>query len=478
MKKWGRFISVLVLCLILVGTVACNATAGQKDVSSRLAKVTRGNLVVSVNGSGNIEVANESKLAFGVNGKIDKIYVDEGDKVKKGDVLISLETDDMELALSQSETAQKQAEVAVSQAEVSLRQAMLSKTQAEVAQTQAEAALQLAQFDLDRMDDVKKIKDKIEEGEQEQQIAEANLKLALATQAEAVHVQNWTEQVNSAKQKILDNQQKLADLLSKDEYATLAVTEVKIKALQVQVAQQTVQQTKETVQLAELNMTQTQRNIELSKKSLDHADKALEYTRKQLDKATITAPFDALVVSVNVEEGDTIPSPTVAPKVVIHLIDPTSLELKVDVDEIDVPSVKVGQKALISVDALPDTEFEGKVTYISPLPTPQAGVVLYRVTVSFQVSPTSQLKVGMSASADIILNERKDVLLVPSRAVYQNEHKQSVVKVMVGQQAEERVVVTGITDGFDTEIVSGLNEGETIVVETKITPASSGGFFG
>jgi multidrug efflux pump subunit AcrA (membrane-fusion protein) len=84
----------------------------------------------------------------------------------------------------------------------------------------------------------------------------------------------------------------------------------------------------------------------------------------------------------------------------------------------------------------------------------------------------------MSATADIIINERSGVLLVPSRAIGQDNLGNPVVKVMVGEQIEERAVVVGITDGSQTEIVSGLDEGDTVVIEKKAQPQPSGLFGG
>ncbi len=87
MKRWA-IISIILICLVLVGSMACNPFGGNtKGVGQQLVKVERGNLAVTVSGSGTVEVSNERKLAFSSGGKIDKIYVDESDKVNKGDTL-------------------------------------------------------------------------------------------------------------------------------------------------------------------------------------------------------------------------------------------------------------------------------------------------------------------------------------------------------------------------------------------------------
>jgi len=103
-------------------------------------------------------------------------------------------------------------------------------------------------------------------------------------------------------------------------------------------------------------------------------------------------------------------------------------------------------------------------------------LVLYEVTIDFDVPQGYNLKIGMSAIADIIFEERSNVLLVPNRAITQDSDGNPVVKVMVDEEIEERPVVTGISDGFDTEIVDGLSEGDMVVIETKVKPSAPGLF--
>ena len=103
-------------------------------------------------------------------------------------------------------------------------------------------------------------------------------------------------------------------------------------------------------------------------------------------------------------------------------------------------------------------------------------MILYEVKVSFDVSEGSALKPGMSASADIVIDERSNVLLVPSQAITEDSDDNPIVKVMVGDQTEERPVVIGLSDAYQTEIVSGLTEGEVVVIERKAKKESAGLF--
>jgi HlyD family secretion protein len=203
--------------------------------------------------------------------------------------------------------------------------------------------------------------------------------------------------------------------------------------------------------------------VVLKKLEVEVARKALAEAQRQLDEATITAPFDGIVASVEAKEEDVIPPPTLTAVTIIYLIDLSSMELEAEVDEIDIRRVKPDQRAIIEVDGLPALELEGRVISVQPLPIEEAGVVLFKVKIAFDVPEGSALRIGMSARADIAVAERSNVLLVPSRTMEEDSEGNPMVIVMVGEQTEERSVVIGISDEFQTEIVSGLGVGETVV---------------
>jgi multidrug efflux pump subunit AcrA (membrane-fusion protein) len=141
------------------------------------------------------------------------------------------------------------------------------------------------------------------------------------------------------------------------------------------------------------------------------------------------------------------------------------MELTAEVDEIDIALVKPGQEAIIEVDALPALQLDAEVISISVLPEVEEGVVLYEVMIGFDVPEGYELKVGMSATADIIIQGGSGVLLVPNRAIEYDSQGNPIVRVMVNEESEERSVVVGISDGYYTEIVDGLSEGEIVVIE-------------
>jgi HlyD family secretion protein len=379
MKNW-KIAAIVLLSLVIAGSVACTPFGGggeEEEDTSQLVEVIRDDLVVSINGGGSIAVSEEVNLTFGTGGKIDGIYIEEGDEVWEGKVLARLDASALELALIQAEAAVVQAEAAIEQAQA--------------AQTQAEANLARAEYDL-----------------------------RLLKRAGAA-----------------SRLRKIAEL---------------------------------EVEAAKLSIVAAESSIVAAESQLVAAEQAVAEAQKQLDEAVITAPFAGVVVDVYVDEGDTITTATA----IVYLIDLATMELSVELDEIDIPDVEMGQRVIIEVDALPDLTLEGEVGAIRPVPILEGGVILYEVEIDFVVPQDSGLRVGMSAEADIIIAERSGVLLVPDRAIQQDRQGDSMVLVMDSEEFVERVVVTGISDGFYIEIISGLEEGEMVVTERQERSNSTG----
>jgi RND family efflux transporter MFP subunit len=171
---------------------------------------------------------------------------------------------------------------------------------------------------------------------------------------------------------------------------------------------------------------------------------------------------------VNVIVGQVVTANTVA----VEVVNPSDVEVSATVDEIDIPQLQVGQKVAISLDALPNDEFSGEVSTISPLGSSQSGVVSYPVTISLTDPSGAQLREGMSATATITTQEADNVLLVPSTAI-SNSSTNPRVTVMVNGVPEVRAVNVGQSNGTSTEIVSGLNAGDMVVVTSTSTSSST-----
>jgi len=429
-KSW-RTVAVLLICLALVGSTACNPFGGdQEETSQQLVEVVRGDIIVSVSGSGNIVVSNEARLVFGTGGRVDKIFIDEGDEIAKGEVVARLDTAPLELALTQAQVASLQAQIARTQTQITQTQAQVNLTQAQAALIQAQANRTQAQIALNT--------------------AEDNLK-------DAYDLLRWLNRTYDRN----DSEVKDGEVLYETAKLEFEVAEAQFEATGLQVEAAGVQ-----LEIAEAQLELVEPQFEVADLQLEAAEQTLEEAQTQLDEATITAPFDGAVVSVDVDEGDTVSTATP----IAHLIDFSSIELKAEVDEIDIAEVEPGQRAIIEVDALPALQLEGTVTSISLLSEETGGLVLYEITIGFDAPQDYNLKTGMSATADIVIIEQSNVLMVPNRAITQDSQGNPIIQVMVDEETEEieeRLVVLGISDDFQTEIVDGLEEGEVVKRQAK-----------
>jgi len=198
---------------------------------------------------------------------------------------------------------------------------------------------------------------------------------------------------------------------------------------------------------------------------LQAAELALKNAKEDLMKTEILAPFDGTVVDVGVKQNDQLSSFDYASVTAVHLVDTSTVKMEGVVDEIDIYQVKLGQEAVITVDALPDEEFSGKVTFISPFGTEETGVVEFAVTISLE--PTEvELRGGLTATADIVVVKHQNVLLIPNRAVkgLVGDYWVEVVIDEATEEVEKRQVVLGAESGQFSEVISGLEKGEKVVV--------------
>ena len=200
--------------------------------------------------------------------------------------------------------------------------------------------------------------------------------------------------------------------------------------------------------------------------NLQKAEKALENTKEELMKTEILAPFDGTVVDIGVKENDQLSSFDYSSITAVHLVDTKTVKMEGVVDEIDIYQVKVGQEAMVVVDALPDAEVKGKVSFISPFGTAETGVVEFAVTISLE--PTEvELRGGLTANADIVVERHQNVLLVPNRAIKGSpgDYWVEVVIDEITGETEKRQVVLGAQSEQFSEVISGLYEGEKVIVE-------------
>jgi HlyD family secretion protein len=486
MKKKLITGSILFLTLLaLLGTAACDSLGGsQETVSQQQVEVTRDDLTISVTGNGKIQTSREARLTFSSGGKVAEILVEEGDVVKAGDVLAGLDTDALELAVDQAKLAVTQAEVALTQAQLAQRTAEYnlkntrdSEDALELALLNAEIALSMARTNLEKTLDMYTWSDvriaQADVDEAERYVKSVTDRLGLYAPGSAGY-ESLQEELLYAQARLTAAKDRLEAMLGGSDVEEVAIKKSQVEAAELSVAQaqKDINELSDNIALQELQVAASEHSVTQAQQAVDMARESLDDARKQLEKANIIAPFDGVVALVTAEEGDIIPSPSMSPTIIIQMIDPGSLELVIEVDELDIPLVTLGREVAVTVDALPDAVFTGLVKAVYPVPSEVGGVVLYKVRIGLETPENSGIMVGMSASADIVAERHENVLIVPSRAIGKNDQGQTIVKVKVAEGVQEREVVVGLDDGLRAEIVSGLSEGETVVYEVRVKSVS------
>jgi HlyD family secretion protein len=244
---------------------------------------------------------------------------------------------------------------------------------------------------------------------------------------------------------------------------------------EVQVTQAEYNLAKARESLAEVEAGPDPKEIELAQAKVVSAQATLEEAQATLEAATMIAPFDGTVISVGAEVGDLVSSN----KVVVALADLSNLRVLAIVDETDIALVEIDQEAEITFDAFPGHRFSGQVLEVPLQGNLVQNVLTYEVPVSLERTAGVALKPGMTANLEIVVGRRQNALLVPALAVQQGEEGNVVLvqDTPTGAGVATPVQV-GLSDGTYVEVVSGLLEGDQVLVEYEATEEQMGGFMG
>jgi HlyD family secretion protein len=230
--------------------------------------------------------------------------------------------------------------------------------------------------------------------------------------------------------------------------------------------------------LAALNKRDTARaqlgvdlaKLKQAKAQVAQSQATLNQLEEQLSYTTIQAPMDGVVLSRDVEIGDAVSSILVLGSTATLLMtigDTNEVYVKGKVDEADIAHVYLGQPARIKVESFRDRYFQGKVTKISPMGVEKDNVTTFEVRVSIN-NPGGELKAQMTANAEILLDEHKNVLTVPENAVIYDQQKNASVEIPDAKQKDGKrkvAVKVGLSNGAVTELLSGLKDGDQVVLQ-------------
>jgi len=214
----------------------------------------------------------------------------------------------------------------------------------------------------------------------------------------------------------------------------------------------------------------TRAEIAKSKAMVAQATAILERADEDLRNSTLVSPIDGLVLSRNVEIGNAVSSILVLGSqatLLFTLGDVSDVFVRGKVDQADIGKVYLGQRARIIVESFRDRKFEGKVYKIAPLGVEKENVTTFEVQVSIH-NPGRELKANMSANAEIILEEKNDVVLVPEAAVLYDKDRNASVEIpdATAEKGRKKLPVKlGLSNGVKTELVSGLNVGQKVILQ-------------
>ena len=395
-KRRNRIIFGIIGVVVVLGAVLGLIAAtrgGTKIDPSKLAKVERGDLAKSVVATGKVEPITKVEIKSKASGIVKKLYVDAGDRVKRGQVLAELDREEISAQVSQA------------RAQLEASEASLKGSDADYERAKVDA----------EGPDVPMLKRAYERAQ------------GMAK-----------EGVVSASQ--LDDAQKNYELaLNK-----MNVAKAQLLVLKAKIGQANAQVLRDKANLLQLE--------------------------EQLSYTTIVSPIDGIILSRDVEVGDAVSSILVlgsSATLIMTEGDTSEVYVKGKVDESDIGKVYLGQPARIKVESFKDKTFSGKVTKISPMGVEKDNVTTFEVRVSIN-NPGGELKAAMTANAEIILEEHKNVLQIPEGAILYDKDKKASVEIpdLKAKEGKRKVAVNiGISNGAKTELLNGLKEGDQVVLQ-------------
>lgn len=223
-------------------------------------------------------------------------------------------------------------------------------------------------------------------------------------------------------------------------------------------------------EMAKASLTISKAKQAQAKAQVAQSRASLERAEEEFRNSTIVAPMDGLILARNVEVGDAVSSILVlgsSATLVMTVGDTHEVFVKGKVDESDIGKVYLGQIARIKVESFKDKTFDGKVTKISPMGVEKDNVTTFEVRVSI-TNPGGELKAAMTANAEIILEEHKNVLYIPEGALIYDKDKKASVEVPdpKAPEGKKKVAVTvGISNGSKTELLSGLKKDDKVILQ-------------
>jgi HlyD family secretion protein len=459
---------VAVLAVVLV--IANIRSQASSTASYQTVDVQLGTLTSMVEGTGTVESALSANLTWQTSGQVEKVNAQIGDQVQAGDVLASMLQSSLTQSALESNLVTAQESLAELTSPEAIANAKLAVTTAQANVTNAQIALNNQQY--------WKNNALIQDQYANLVIAKANLDKAQAAYDSAnvgTYINNSGE---AALYQALYNAQQ-----------TYNTAEFNYSLYSQKPTQRQLDEAQATLDLAKATLTEAQNYVAAltggevpadatgtSLLKLKQAKLAVQTAQANLDATKLTAPFDGTITQANAISQAVVSPGTQA----FRLDNLSNLVVAVQVIEIDINSIKIGQPATITFDAIPNKTYNGKVVEADLAGTAGQNSVNYTVTVKV-TDADAQVKPGMSANVSIITNQVANALLVPSTAILTDSNgKPYVTLVQNGMLTTVQVTVGATSDTMSQITSDNLKEGDTIVLSFATTTSSSsgGGGFG
>ncbi|WP_322791519.1 efflux RND transporter periplasmic adaptor subunit [Bellilinea sp.] len=410
--------------------------------------VRRGELTALVGATGTVRANQTAVLAWQTSGQVGEVLVEVGQQVSQEEVLAELKKSSLSQSLILAEADL-----------VNAKKALENLLESDVARAQAQLNLAQAQEAYKKAQDQRASKNYQRASPLTLDEARTNLELAKIELKEAERVYDLFDNLE------VDNPQRM------NAYSRYLAAQRNLQRAQANLNyleglpdQLEIEKADANLAVAEANLKEAEREWERLKDGPDPDDIKAAEARIAAIEATLAqvrlrAPFAGTITEVNIKPGDQVNPGTVA----FRMDDLSRLLVDVQVPEIDINRIRIGQPARLTFDAIPGKEYNGKVIEVGQVGTPVAGVVNFSVTIELEDADQA-VRPGMTAAVNIVVDQIENALLIPNRAVRLREGKRVVFLLKDGVPSPVAVTIGAISDTYSEVIGGEVKEGDVIIL--------------
>jgi len=410
--------------------------------------VGRGQLTALVGATGTVRANQTAVLAWQTSGQVGEVFVEVGQQVAVDEVLAELKKSSLSQSLILAEADL-----------VNAKKALENLLESDVARAQAQLNLAQAQEAYKKAQDQRASKNYQRASPLTLDEARTNLELAKIELKEAERVYDLFDNLE------VDNPQRM------NAYSRYLAAQRNLQRAQANLNyleglpdQLEIEKADANLAVAEANLKEAEREWERLKDGPDPDDIKAAEARIAAIEATLAqvrlrAPFAGTITEVNIKPGDQVNPGTVA----FRMDDLSRLLVDVQVPEIDINRIRIGQPARLTFDAIPGKEYSGKVIEVGQVGTPVAGVVNFSVTIELEDADQA-VRPGMTAAVNIVVDQIENALLIPNRAVRLREGKRVVFLLKDGVPSPVAVTIGAISDTYSEVIGGEVKEGDVVIL--------------